>query len=195
MKGIYLLSQTSDNVDQINQQYETIASLCDSYFQMQFFNLTKRSLGDFYNHETNNERMRKIYEYLYDHYNEKVMLTDLAENIHVDKFYISHLIKEGMGENFQNILNIIRVDRAEVFLLGTTLKIQQVGETVGFSSYSSFVKRFKEFFSMTPSQYRKRYQKEIYPIKAVQVKECTYCREKLEMVLKKTWMKWNYIQS
>lgn len=36
----------------------------------------------------------------------------------------------------------------------------QICQDVGFSSYQYFVKQFKEFFYMTPMQYRKKYQKE-----------------------------------
>lgn len=162
--------QTTDEI------FERIASLCDRFFQMHLFDIFNRDQAAFNDNQTNRQRICDIYEYMYEAFHKKIKLSDVAGLKHIDMFYTSRLIKDGMGTSFQNTLNIIRTDRAELFLLGTDLPVQQVGEKVGFSSHSYFVKHFREFFGMTPSAYRLKYRNQIYPRQQMEYRRVFYER-------------------
>lgn len=163
MVDAYCLSYAGDTA-LMGERLAQIGNICDETFQMHLFDVNHKEETAFAGHETNRERIRSITEYMYDQYYEKVKLSDVAGLGHIDMFYASRLIKDGMGTSFQNTLNIIRADRAEIFLLGTDLPVQQVGETVGFSSHTYFVRQFKELFHMTPSAYRRKLKGQTYPI-------------------------------
>jgi AraC-like DNA-binding protein len=62
-----------------------------------------------------------------------------------------------MDKNFYSVINEYRVKEAEELLLKddlNQLKIEVLGEMVGFQSKSSFNACFKKVTGMTPSEYR-----------------------------------------
>lgn len=160
-----------------------LTSICDTFFQIHQYDVVHKEPMDFSSNETTESRIGNVYKLLYDHYDKKLRLSDVADMEHIDMFYTSRLLKGGMGIGFQDTLNIIRTDRAEVFLLGTDLPVQQVGEKVGFSSHTYFVKHFKERFGMTPSAYRQKYREEIYPKKKMNFRMADYGKEELDRLV------------
>lgn len=157
-----------------------IAAICDSFFQVHQYDVIHKAHMDFSRSGAAGSRMQNIYQFLYDHYDQRLRLSDVAHMEHMDMSYTSRFLKKGgMGEGFQDTLNIIRTDRAEVFLLGTDLPVQQVGEKVGFSSHTYFVKHFKARFGMAPSAYRQKYRNEVYPKKKMELGLVNYGRTEL----------------
>ena len=45
------------------------------------------------------------------------------------------------------------------YLILTDMPINEICETIGFKEKSYFIRRFKQRFNCTPSQYRKQHQK------------------------------------
>lgn len=116
--------------------------------------------NDFGENDLRLDRLDDILNYMYLHYDEKLSLEYIAKQFNVSKFYFSHLLKKCFNKSFREVLNIVRVDRAEVLILGSDKPMMQICNETGFSSYQYFVKQFKEYFGTTPMQYRKKYQKE-----------------------------------
>lgn len=176
---IYLSQKEGKPAEEIEQFVKEIASLCDSFFQIHQYDVIHRAHMDFSPKQAAGARVQNVYQLLYSYYDEKLRLSDVAHMEHVDMSYISRLLKVGMGAGFQDTLNIIRTDRAEVFLLGTDLPVQQVGEKVGFSSHAYFVKHFKSHFGMAPAAYRQKYRNQIYPQKKMELRLISYSRTEL----------------
>jgi AraC-like DNA-binding protein len=69
------------------------------------------------------------------------------------------VLNEIMDKNFYGVINEYRVREAEALLLQddmNQLKIEVLGEMVGFQSKSSFNACFKKFTGHTPSDYRNK---------------------------------------
>jgi len=145
------------------EMVKEIIGICDENFQMQAYVVNSQSESSFASNSLNNERIKKAYEYLYIEVNQKKKLVDLAGMVNVDKCYASRIIKTGIGESFQDILKIVRVDRAEVFLLGTDLSIQKISEILNFHSTDHFRKIFKQYYGISPLAYRNGYKGRTYP--------------------------------
>ena len=103
----------------------------------------------------NLERLARIINYIDDNYDKKITLSDLAEEEHLNMYHISHLIKDTTGLNFQNLLNYMRLENAAKLLNEEKMTLTQISETCGFSSSSYFNKCFKEWYGITPAQYKK----------------------------------------
>ena len=58
-------------------------------------------------------RMKRISDYLYENYNRRLTLNELAESEHLSIYYLSHVIKEATGLSFQELLSFIRVEESE----------------------------------------------------------------------------------
>jgi len=103
------------------------------------------------------ERLRRITDYMYENYTERLPLSDIAKREHLSLFYLSHLIKQATGMSFQELLSFIRVEESEKLLLGTNKKIGMIAEECGFSAIRYYIKHFQIWFGMHPAEYRKKY--------------------------------------
>ena len=102
-------------------------------------------------------RMRRITDYMYENHTRKLTLNEIAKMEHLSIYYLSHVIKESSGLNFQDLLSFIRVEESEKLLLGSSKKIGAVSEEMGFSAVRYYIKHFKTWFGMHPMEYRKKF--------------------------------------
>ena len=107
-------------------------------------------------------RLNRITDYMYDNYNRKLTLSEIAEREHLSIYYLSHIIKEATGLSFQDLLSYIRVEESEKLLLGTNKKIGTIAEETGFSAVRYYIKHFEQWFGMHPLEYRKKYIGKIF---------------------------------
>lgn len=165
MKAILHLDMHADKMSSTakSAMLREIVNICDEHFQMHSYDVNFQKDGTYAEHPLNSQRIKGVYEYLYLQNGSKKKLDELAEIIHIDKCYASRLIKSGLGKSFQESLNIINADRAEVLLLGTDLSVQHISETLNLSSLNYFCNIFKQCFGMTPQAYRKAYKGKAYP--------------------------------
>lgn len=106
----------------------------------------------------NFQRSHRIVKYIYNHYQEKASLKDLADQEYLSSPYLSSKIKETFGETFNEYLNRIRAEESTKLLLDTSLSITDISEEVGFSHVRYYNKYFENNYGMTPSKYRKKYR-------------------------------------
>lgn len=104
------------------------------------------------------KRMRKIMKYIDEHYAEKLLLSDIAEQEELDLYYLSHFFKESFGITFQNYLTKIRSERARQLLLLTDYSLLDISITCGFSDPKYFNKGFALQYGCSPKEYRKNFQ-------------------------------------
>lgn len=100
-------------------------------------------------------RIKRIMEYVEERYLEKITLEDIAKKEFLSTFYISHFFKDKVGLTFQEYLSFVRLHKAVAALDETDNLISQVAIENGFPSVKAFNKTFKDFYEITPSEYRK----------------------------------------
>ena len=66
-----------------------------------------------------------------------------------------HLYKKIFGVSVMADLTKSRFDLAEKLLLTTTLSIKEIAHKCGYISEYSFMRKFKERYNKTPSEFRK----------------------------------------
>jgi len=102
-------------------------------------------------------RISNVIAAIYENYNTKLTLEEVASSLHIDKFYLSHLIKGMTGESFQNLLGMARVEYSEELLLATSMSIYEIALAVGFSNVAYYEKHFLKWYEMTPEAYRQKF--------------------------------------
>ena len=107
-------------------------------------------------------RLNRITDYMYDNYNRKLTLGEIADREHLSIYYLSHVIKEATGLSFQDLLSYIRVEESERLLLGTNKKIGAIAEETGFSAVRYYIKHFEHWFGMHPAEYREQNKDRIF---------------------------------
>ncbi len=98
--------------------------------------------------------VKKAIEYMEEHYEEKLMLSEVAEHIFVSQWHLSKLLNKFCGKNFSEILNTIRIDRAKELLGNPEYRISDLTEMVGFSDVAHFSRVFKKMEGISPNEYR-----------------------------------------
>ena len=99
--------------------------------------------------------VKRLLDYIEDHYQEDLSLDLLSENFSLSNSYISRLISNHTGKSFLEKLLEVRMKRAEQLLQENQLKISRIAEQVGYHDTSYFIQVFKKYFGMTPNEYRK----------------------------------------
>ncbi|MBD0380910.1 response regulator [Paenibacillus sedimenti] len=100
--------------------------------------------------------MDEIVEYLNKRYGENINLNSVADTFFVNPAYLSRIFKSETGYNFNEYLNKVRMDAALKLLMQENLKMNDISEMVGYGNVSYFLKKFKEYFGCTPTEYKRK---------------------------------------
>jgi len=92
--------------------------------------------------------------YMKEHYNEKLRLSDVADEVYVSQWHLSKLLNRVTGQNFSEIFNSIRVEKATELLRNPELRISDIAELVGFADLAHFSRVFKSVKKMSANEYR-----------------------------------------
>lgn len=98
----------------------------------------------------------QILNYFEAHYNEKVSLEQIAENMYVSPFYISKIFKSETGDTpIRHLINI-RLERAKEIIEGDRQRsIKEIAADVGYDDVYHFSKLFKKKYGVAPSKLKK----------------------------------------
>ena len=106
------------------------------------------------------QMLREIIEYLNENCTQQLRLAEVAGRFGLTPQYFCTFFKEHFGRTLTQHVNLLRVERASRYLRETDLPIMEIGFQVGFENFSYFIKRFREVFGCTPTEYRKSLQSE-----------------------------------
>lgn len=98
--------------------------------------------------------VKNALQYIEEHYNEKITLTQVAEMTYVSQWHLSKLLNKEEGKNFSEILNCIRVRHAKELLKDPAYRIADVAEMVGFTDVAHFSRVFKKTEGISANEYR-----------------------------------------
>lgn len=96
----------------------------------------------------------RLVHYIMEHFREPLTLDLLAKELHVNKYYLSHIFSKRLHMNFRQYLNRIRLEHALQLIRSTREPLTSVWENAGFNSQRSFNRIFQEVLGMTPLEYR-----------------------------------------
>lgn len=97
----------------------------------------------------------QISHYVGEHFREPLTLGELAHQLGMNKYHLSHVFSEKMGQSFPAYLARIRLSCACSALSETDLSVTQIAEECGFESQRSFFRVFHQQMGSTPLQYRR----------------------------------------
>lgn len=107
---------------------------------------------------TDNERLNTIYQYLKEHYKEKITLDIMASLVHMAEESFSRFFSKLMKKSFFTFLNEYRINVACKLLVETDLLIAQICYQSGYESTSFFFRQFKKFKNCSPQYYRNTFK-------------------------------------
>lgn len=101
------------------------------------------------------ERLLLLLSYLHDHYQEKILLENVAAQINICKSECCRFFKSHMNESLFDYLLHYRIQKSLPLLQNTNKSITDISLLTGFSNPCYFSKIFKSEMGCTPREYRK----------------------------------------
>ncbi|SFL45759.1 two-component system, response regulator YesN [Gracilibacillus orientalis] len=94
-------------------------------------------------------------QYIEKNYQKDIKAVEVAEEHYITPNYFSMLFKQETGYSYSEYLNTIRINKAKELLTGTSNKVFEIAEYVGYREYKYFVQVFKNYAGITPTQFRR----------------------------------------
>lgn len=102
----------------------------------------------------NTQDLNEAIRYIYENYHKPLDLAMVSNHVSLNYAYFSNLFKKNIGKGFAEYLRDVRLDKARRLLAETEHKIIEVATMVGYESYKSFTRAFREVMDMQPTEYR-----------------------------------------
>ena len=106
------------------------------------------------------KRIRELTDCINRRCSEKLLLSDIAQEMGLSVFYLSHFFTDHFGMSFQRYLAKIRCENARRQLLLTDQSLLTISIANGFSDSKYFNSAFKAQYGMTPKEYRRMFTHE-----------------------------------
>lgn len=98
--------------------------------------------------------VEKIKGYVIRNIGGEMTLTHLAEQVHYNPSYISHLFKRVAGENLFDYIKRMKLESAKRLLETTEESVQEISQKLGYDYPQYFSTTFKKATGFTPQEYR-----------------------------------------
>lgn len=106
-------------------------------------------------------RMNKVLDYIDLHLIEKLPLAKLAEVSNFSPFHFHRIFKALIGETINQYIQRLRIEKAARMLLDNPYaSVTEIALDSGFSGSATFARVFKEFYSMSATEWREGGYKE-----------------------------------
>lgn len=102
-------------------------------------------------------RIRRIADYIEQHLDEKILLSDIASREHLTIPYLSHFFKDNFNMTFGDYTTHLRCERARRMMLTTDLSLFDIAITCGFSDPKYFKQGFQKNYGCSPKEYRQNF--------------------------------------
>ena len=101
------------------------------------------------------QALKSVISYCADHYQNELSLALLERELHISKYYISHLFSDKLHIGFNNYVNSLRISYACDALRHNTASVTEIAAQVGFGTPRTFNRAFLKQMGCTPSEYRR----------------------------------------
>lgn len=95
--------------------------------------------------------------YIENNYMKKILLEDIARELHISSRYLGTLFTRYMNISPGNYINIYRINKAIELMENTSLTLTEISGRIGLKDSQHFSKLFVHIIGMTPSNYRKMF--------------------------------------
>lgn len=99
-------------------------------------------------------RINKVIDYMNENYENKIMLSEVAELVNMSETAFSHFFKKRTQRSFTDYLTGLRIGVAAKLLATTKHNISEICYKSGFNNIANFNRTFKRLKGYTPKEFR-----------------------------------------
>lgn len=109
-------------------------------------------------HSTAAERKAEmIKEWIRIHTFKKVSVSMIADEFQYNSDYLSRIFKQSTGYSIQEYIHLMKISKAKELLINTNETVKGIAITIGLNDEKYFMRLFKKYEQMTPTEFRKAY--------------------------------------
>jgi len=108
-----------------------------------------------YSHSEENRTMKSIVAYCSQNFTKELSLSVLEKELHLSKYYISHLFGDVLNVRFTDYVNSLRISEACRLLRTTDRSVTEIASLSGFGTLRTFNRAFIKRIGVSPSAYRR----------------------------------------
>lgn len=101
------------------------------------------------------EKIRKVHDYLKENLSKRITIDELSREFAINPTTLKIVFKDVYGSSIASHIKEHRMEKAAELLTKTDKTISQIAAEVGYESQSKFGSVFKEFFNVTPAEFKK----------------------------------------
>lgn len=98
--------------------------------------------------------LRRFVVYCNKNFSREISLGNVADELSVDKCYLSHLISNRLGTTYSRYINRIRINEAARKLKNSRIPITEIAFSVGYTSIRTFNRVFLSMMGQNPRDFR-----------------------------------------
>ena len=156
IKQTMIINELPSNKYAANHIYSNIGQV--PYPFSPYFCIVNKPIEYMETKKTTREEYQKcvnaVVDYINLHLGEEIDLKSLAKISHFSPFYFHRIMKAFLGEPIGTFIVRTRTETAARLLRYTDLPIADIAYRIGYSSSSSLSKVFKQFYGISPLEYR-----------------------------------------
>ncbi len=152
-KGAEILSLLGyENISgSVLDEYDTLDGVVEN-----LSNILRTAMGKWIqNMESASDVLVQVKQYINDNFADSDLCTkELSRRFCISLGYLSATYKKQYGITISKYIIAKRMEYASKLLLSTDLSVQNISDNCGFNNLSYFMRVFKAYYNVTPTQYR-----------------------------------------
>jgi len=104
----------------------------------------------------NRQVVERVTKYTRENYNKHLTLEDIAAQVFLSPYYLSHIFKQETGMTVMDYFSQVKMEMAKKLLRDPRYNVVQIAEKLGYSDPSYFSKVFKKKEGITPSKFKQK---------------------------------------
>ncbi|UOQ84900.1 helix-turn-helix transcriptional regulator [Gracilibacillus salinarum] len=118
---------------------------------------SKRFLQSYTDQYENTHKFNQILEWIRVNIYEDIHVKDVADTFSMNADHLTRVFKKNIGMSTIKYINTIKLNKAKELLCTTNKTIKEISYQLNFKEDKYFMKLFKNYEGMTPSQFRDAY--------------------------------------
>ena len=140
---------------------EDRAEAMNLYFRLLILKLGRAVRGTSLNSSDLNSdhfhSLRAIREKIFSTHAFRMTIDEMARAANVSRSYFQHSYKMLFGQSVRDDILQSRMSHAKLLLSSTKIPVSAISEQCGYNNDVHFMRQFKNYTGLTPTEYRKRY--------------------------------------
>jgi AraC-like DNA-binding protein/mannose-6-phosphate isomerase-like protein (cupin superfamily) len=117
-----------------------------------------KSESSIYHSDAQDSLVYKLKQYIDKNYTKNITLNDMADQLYISQYYLSHIFKKETSYSPINYLINCRIGEAKRLLFSTDMKVHDIAKYVGYENANYFTMLFKKITGESPKQFRQKYK-------------------------------------